>query len=107
MNSPFKHISSAFDVFFDETITVKTTDGKRDTFEVSIFNNGDADPLSDDMMDSKMNVIDFLFKKKDWSFVSRLERGAEIQRLNSQKKYSVSEAKYDDALGWIVTAREV
>lgn len=106
MNSPFTGIQGAFEVFFDEQATVTTTDGKRTTFEVCVFTDGTADPLTDDMMESDRVDVSFVFKKKDWAFVQKLTRGATIRRLRSNKDYSVSEAKYDTALGWIVNSRE-
>lgn len=106
MRSPFHNISAAFVPMFDEAITIKTTDGKRDSFDIIVFTNGDGEPLSEDMMETDREDIDILFKKEDWSFAQHLERGAEIERMCLHKKYSVSSVRYDSALGWIVTARE-
>lgn len=106
MKSPFENIDGAFAPFYDETITIQSKDGSSGTFEVSCFTDGTADPLTDDMMETDREDITFLFKKCDWAFVKKLQRGATIQRMANSKKYSVSEAKLDNALGWVVTARE-
>ena len=107
MKSPFENIDRAFCPFFDESITIKTKDGTTGIFEVSCFVDGTADPLTDDMIDTEREDITFLFRKSDWSFVKNLQRGASIHRVANGKKYAVSQAKLDNALGWVVTAREI
>lgn len=108
MTSPFLHIDKAFAPFFTEKISVKTNDGKRTSvLNVSVFTDGTSDPLTTDMMETEREDMTFVFNKKDWPFVKELQRGATIRRMMNSKEYSVSEAKFDEALGWIVTAREM
>ena len=107
MKSPYEHIDKAFAPFFDEQIAVTTNDGSRTTvMHASVFTSGTSDPLTDDMIETEREDVTFVFNKGDWPFVKGLQRGATIKRMKSNKKYAVSEAKYDDALGWLVTARE-
>lgn len=107
MNSPFTGTHAAFEVFYDETVSITTKDGKRDTFPVAVFTDGYSDPLDDSMMETDRTDVRFIFKRRDWSFIQKVERGAEIIRFTeNRKKYVVSEVKYDSALGWIITARE-
>lgn len=107
MKSPFERIDCAFEPFFDETITIQTQDGSSGTFICCCFTDGTSDPLTDDMMETDREDMTFVFKKRDWAFVKNLQRGAMLQRMSNSKKYSVSEAKLDNALGWVVTAREI
>ena len=107
MKSPFYNIDCAFAPFFDDAITIKTPDGKSGTFSACLFTDGTSDPLTDDMMETNREDITFVFRNKDWPFVKNLQRGAIVRRLVNNKEYSVSEAKYDNALGWIVAAREM
>jgi hypothetical protein len=107
MKNPWKDISdAAFLPMFDEHASVKTPDGKTTTFEVAVFTDGIADPLTDDMMDTEREDVMFVFKKKDWSFVKNLTRGTIVTRCTYDKEYAVSEAKLDNCFGWCVTARE-
>lgn len=106
MNSPFKNIHGAFEVFYDEDAVITTSDGTRTSFKVCVFTDGTADPLSDDMLDSEREDMTFIFKRKDWPFVKKLTRGATIKRLCDAKEYSVSDVKFDHALGWMIAARE-
>lgn len=107
MKNPWKDISdAAFAPMFDEKAAVKTPDGKATSFEVAVFTDGTADPLADDMMDTDREDVTFAFKRKDWPFVQTLKRGAIVTRCGCGKTYSVSEAKLDNCLGWVVTARE-
>lgn len=107
MKSPFEKIDGAFCPFFDETITIESKDGSSGTFLCCCFTDGTADPLTDDMMETDREDMTFVFMKGDWAFVKKLQRGSTIQRMSNSKKYSVSEAKLDNALGWVVTAREM
>lgn len=91
---------------FDEHVSIETPDGKKTTFEVAVFTDGIADPLTDDMMDTDREDVTFVFKKQDWPFVKTLKRGAVVTRCSCDKSYSVSEAKLDNCFGWVVTARE-
>ena len=106
MKSPFTDIDGAFMPFFDEEIVVTTNDGRTMMLSASIFTDGTSDPLTDGMMETEREDMTFLFRKCDWAFVKTLKRGDEIQRNANSKKYSVSEAKLDNALGWVVSARE-
>lgn len=106
MTTPFTNVEDAFDVFFNETIAVKTPDGKSTPLRAAVFTDGMGDPLTDDMMDSQREEITFVFLKDDWPFVKTLKRGATITRCLIDKTYAVSEAKLDNCLGWCVTARE-
>ena len=107
MKNPWKDISdAAFIPMFDEHASVKTPDGKETTFEVAVFVDGMADPMSDDMMDTDREDVTFVFKRKDWPFVQKLTRGATITRCVNDKIYAVSEAKLDNCLGWVIKARQ-
>lgn len=106
MQYPWHNIDDAFDVFFDETVSVKTPDGKTTPLRVAVFTDGTGDPLTDDMMDTQRESLTFLFLQDDWPFVKTLKRGATITRCAANKTYAVSEAKLDNCLGWCVTARE-
>lgn len=107
MKNPWKDISdAAFMPMFDEHASVKTPDGKETTFEVAVFVDGMADPMSDDMIDTDREDVTFVFKRQDWPFVKKLTRGATITRCVNDKIYAVSEAKLDNCFGWCVTARE-
>ena len=106
MKSPFEKIDRAFAPFYDETITIESKDGSSGTFLCCCFTDGTSDPLTDDMMETDREDMTFVFMKGDLAFVKKLQRGATIQRMSNSKKYSVSESKLDNALGWVVTARE-
>lgn len=104
-NSPWKDFDEAFEPMFDESVSVKTKDGKKTTLRVSVFTDGTADPLAADMMDTDREDVVFMFKKADWPFVKTLKRGATVTRCSYGKEYAVSEAKLDNCFGWVVTAR--
>lgn len=107
MKSPWKEIDiRAYAPMFDEYASIKTPDGKTTTFEVAVFTDGIADPLTDDMMDTDREDVTFVFKKKDWPFVKNLTRGTIVTRCTYDKQYAISEAKLDNCFGWCVTARE-
>ena len=106
MRSPFENIDGAFVPFFGEDITVSTKDGRSGVFPVCVFTDGTADPLTEDMMETDREDINIVFRKCDWPFVKGLVRGDQIMRERNGKKYAVSQAKMDNALGWVVAARE-
>ncbi len=106
MQYPWHDTDDAFDVFFDETVAVKTADGKTTPLRAAVFLDGMADPLADGMMDTDRQDLVFVFLKQDWPFVKTLKRGATITRCSTDKTYAVAEAKLDNCLGWCVTARE-
>ena len=107
MKSPWKDIDiRAYEPMFDEHASIETPDGKTTTFEVAVFTDGIADPLTDDMMDTDREDVTFVFKKNDWPFVKNLTRGTIVTRCEYNKEYAISEAKLDNCFGWVVTARE-
>ena len=106
MKSPFEQTDGAFLPFFDETITIESKNGSSGTFKCCVFTDGTADPLTEDMMETDREDINIVFRKCDWPFVKGLVRGDQIMRERNGKKYAVSQAKMDNALGWVVAARE-
>lgn len=107
MKSPFQDIGEgAYAPFFDDTVSITTKSGESGTFDVSVFQDGIADTLSDDMMDTEREDLTFVFSIKDWPFVKNLKRGDTIQRFATEKTYVISEAKRDNLLGWVAIARE-
>lgn len=106
MQSPWDNIDSdAYAPMMDETISIKTTDGKTTSLRCAVFSLGMGDPLSEDMLDTEREDITLVFSKCDWPFIQTLKRGATITRPMYSKTYSISESKLDECLGWTVTAR--
>ena len=107
-NSPWKDFDEAFEPMFDESVSVKTKDGKKTTLRVSVFTDGTADPLMDDALDTEREDITFVFARRDWPFVQKLVRGDTIERAEfNGLTYKVSEALLDNCLGWCVKARSL
>lgn len=104
--SPWGETDDPYNPMFDETIGIKTVDGKTTSLRAAVFVDGFADPLSPDAMDTEREDLTFVFPMEDWPFVRSLTRGATITRPGYDKEYTVAEAKRDNLLGWIVVARE-
>ena len=112
MTDPFKDTTSPFEPFFTESVSIhaQRDDGKtmNQTIPCSVFDDVEADPMSQDMVESDIRQIQFLGRQMDWAFLEKLRIGDEL-RFASQpdKKYAVSSVKHDNAMGIIVAAREV
>lgn len=103
--SPFYGNEDAYNPMFDEVVFLVNPDGKEGRYVVSIFNDGTSDPLDDGMMDTDLEEITVVFGKRDWKFVQKVKRGATLRRGIGNKNYTVYDAKWDAALGWIIQAR--
>lgn len=106
MKSPFRHIDSAFDVFYDETILVECKDGKKQTLMACVMTDNTGDPLSEDMVDSTREDLNIVSRHCDWAFVQKLERGDKLTRICMNKKYVVQEVVEDFAMGFVIKARQ-
>ena len=72
MKSPFRHIDSAFDVFYDEHIVVECKDGRKQILEVCVFTDNTGDVLAQDMIDTDREDISIAVKHEDWQFLDNI-----------------------------------
>lgn len=109
MKSPFRHIDSAFDVFYDETILVECKDGKKQTLDVCVFTDNTGDVLAQDMIDTDREDISIVVKREDWQFLGNVGIQDTITRFVNNKcvKYKVSDVLDDYLMGKVVKARSI
>lgn len=55
-------MNSAFEPFYNDIIVVRTKSGKKQTLDVSLFNDIEEEPYSDDMMDTNSKQVQFITK---------------------------------------------
>ena len=110
MTDPFADMDSAFEPFFRDYVSihgVREKDILNQTIPCSVFDDVEADPMSQDMVDSDIRQIQFLGMQKDWAFLEKLRIGDELSFASQpDKKYTVSSVRHDSAMGIIVAARE-
>lgn len=98
----------AFMPFNDFAITITTKTGNRETLKVSLFDDIEGEPLSDEVsMDTERKDLQIIARRKDWGFVKTVKRGDTIEVPPDKKKYSVSSVENDFALGIIIKARQI
>ena len=105
MTSPFDNTDKAFCVFYNEHVVI-THGGERQTIHANVFTDGMAEPLTEDALDTDMEEVLFVFRRKDWAYVSKLVRGDTVEREDGAK-YRVSSARRDAVMGWVIHARSV
>lgn len=104
-----KFPSSAFDCFFDETVSVlsiRDNVSRRVALPVCVFSDATAEPISDGLADTEMDQVSFVTREADWPFVQSLRRGDSIERTDGSK-WGVLSVRRDEVVGLIVTARRV
>lgn len=106
MKSPFRHIDSAFDVFYDEQIVVECKDGRKQTLQACVMTDNTGDPLSEELVDSEREDLNIVARRCDWAFVQTLARGDKAIRLCTNKKYVVQEVVEDFVMGLVVKVRQ-
>lgn len=109
MKSPFEHIDSAFDVFYDEQILVECKDGRKQTLTACVFTDNTGDVLAQDMIDTDREDISIAVRREDWALLQNIEIQDSIHRIVNGKcvKYKVSDVLDDYSMGKVVKARSV
>ena len=109
MKDPWTIDNAAFLPMYNEPVVIRhKEDGKtiEQTASVAVFSAMTGETISPDAMDTDREEINIAFRKRDWGFVQSLVRGDEIVRTATNgKRYKVSEAKYDEIMGWCLAAR--
>lgn len=106
MGDPFKSIDKAFEPMMTEEVVVVTPDGQRQTIKAFVAVDNTGDPLCDEMMDTDREDINVTARAEDWYTVTKLERGAKLERPQlGNKKYAVQDVVMDSIMGLIVKAR--
>lgn len=107
MKSPWKDNDVAFEPMFTESVVI-AHEGKKQTIEAAVFIDNTADAIVDEALDTDIEEIRIVCKKKDWGYVSKLARGDEVQRSEvNGVRYKISEVKADALMGWCIYARSV
>lgn len=111
-NTLMKNTSKAFDAFYDNTVGIVSKDtNRRQQLRCCICScMSDDVVISDEMsLDSKRASIQLTFRRCDWDFVSKLERGDNIyvEWDVHDKKFMVTSSKFDPLFGYVIEAREV
>ena len=109
MKSPFTHIDSAFEVFYDEQIVIECKDGRKQTLDVCVFTDNTGDVLAQDMIDTDREDISIAVKREDWQFLDNIGIQDTITRFVNSKcvKYKVSDVLDDCLMGKVIKARSI
>lgn len=89
----------AFDVFFDEYISVeiKTLNGtKRQSLPCCVFSDQIEMPIDPDMVASVVKSITITCRRRDWCFIKLLKVGDKVKRASNGMEYSITDV--DDEL---------
>lgn len=104
--SPWKHNETAFDLMYDECVSIKPKNGMRTTKQCCIFIDNTADSLSEDMQETNREDIILTFRDCDSKYVNTLKRGDVIYRVeHGNKTYAVQSVVDDRVMGLVVKAR--
>lgn len=96
----------AFMPFYDFAVTITTKEGKRQTLKVSLFDDIEGEPLSQELsMETERKDIQIVARRRDWSFLQTIRRGDTVEVPPMKKKYSISSVENDFAMGIIIKAR--
>ena len=83
-------------------------EAKRQTLRAAVFTDNTGDSLVDDTLDTDREDIQLVFDRRDWGYVSKLQRGDVVIRTSSNgMRYKIAEVKYDHLMGWCILARSV
>ena len=101
--------SQAFRAFFVDALVVSGARGEKHAIEQTIpacvFEESDADAVSDLSLDSTVRTITATFEDETWRYYGeRLRLGDEVRYDNV--RYKVTEVKHDAINGWQIKARE-
>lgn len=104
------HNPRLFRAFFTDALVVTGSRGEKRAIEQTIpacvFEEADADAVSELSLDSTVRMITATFEDETWRYYGeRLRLGDEVRYDNV--RYKVTEVKHDAINGWQIKAREV
>ena len=103
--SPWTDNDVAFEPMFTESVVIIHKDEKQ-TIEAAVFVDSTDDAAIDDALDTDIEQIRVVCKKKDWGYISKLRRGDTVERTAvNGVKYKVQEIKNDFLMGMCILAR--